>query len=321
MAHINKKRVRALRHFYISEVFHQKLYATLATREGSRQLRPVLRKLAEEEQGHVEMWRKELEHEGAKASGRPAFLGIRIWLFMIARRILGAAFLIRMLEKDEVEMLGEYEDSLKRTSFDREEAAHISEVIREERVHESGLADRIKNYEGDLNYIRSIVFGLNDGLVEVLAAVAGLAVLATGPLLVVVGGIIIGVSGTLSMAGGAYLASRSHELVERGMSDGKKEKRDGTTPSKDALYTGVYYFVGALMPIAPFALGLSGFYGILAAILLVVVALTIASVIIALVSYSSVKRRIIEMLAISLGASFATILLGTVMKLEFGISI
>ena len=83
----------------------------------------------------------------------------------------------------------------------------------------------------------------------------------------------------------------------------------------------MYYFIGAVIAVLPFLFGLSGLNGIIASIVLVCVVLTLASIIIAIVSYTSIKRRIFEMLAISLAAAFATIVLGTIMKRFFGISV
>ena len=192
---------------------------------------------------------------------------------------------------------------------------YIKKMIGEELATEKYISRSIKKYEKGVGYIRSMVLGLNDGLVEILAAVAGLAVLAETGIIVVITGVIIGISGTLSMAAGAYLSSKSHGLVEE-----SEEGNDEEVPKRAALYTGVFYFFGSLVPILPFV-WLSGFDGIIAAITTVSIVLFIASYIIATISGTSVRKRAFEMLVISLGAAFVTILLAMFVKAEFGITI
>ena len=132
----------------------------------------------------------------------------------------------------------------------------------------------------------------------------------------VIGGIIVGISGTLSMAGGAYLSSKSYNLVE----EEKKGTRASNSPFKDAAYTGIFYFLGSLSSVVPFAAGLSGFAGILTAIIIVSIVLVLASAVIGIVSKTSIKRRSLEMLTISLGAAFVTIILGIILR-SYGIAI
>ena len=192
----------------------------------------------------------------------------------------------------------------------------LKTIIKDEEAGEQELQDNLNDYSEHFDYIKSIVFGLNDGLVEILAVVAGLAVVATSPFVVVIGGIIVGISGTLSMAGGAYLSSKSYNLVE----EEKKGTQASNSPFKDAAYTGIFYFLGSLSSVVPFAAGLSGFAGILTAIIIVSIVLVLASAVIGIVSKTSIKRRSLEMLTISLGAAFVTIILGIILR-SYGIAI
>jgi VIT1/CCC1 family predicted Fe2+/Mn2+ transporter len=92
-------------------------------------------------------------------------------------------------------------------------------------------------------------------------------------------------------------------------------------PIKAAYHCGAYYFLGALIAVFPFLVGLHGIEGIALSIVLVCAALTVVSAIVAITSGTSVRRRAFEMLAISLGAAFVTILFGTFARLYFGVSI
>ncbi len=313
---LNEK-IHMERYFFMLETFHYKLYSKLALSESNSKLRMLLQEMAGGEERHASAWKDALSEHGVIEPRQQALMGLRIALFQALRTVFGAALVIKLLEKDESRSLAGYISSASRLRFSDKEKKLISWIIRQEQLHESELISEMNAYESEVNYIRSVVFGLNDGLVEVLAAVAGLAVIATSPIVVVIGGMIIGVSGTLSMAGGAYLSSKSGTLVE-----GRKAGiGNATKPSREALYTGLYYFLGAMVAIAPFAAGVTGIAGIALAIVLVVAALSAASVVIAITSDTSIKRRMAEMITISLAASFATILLGLVMRIYFGVTI
>ncbi len=313
-----KEKLRMEKYFFMVESLQYSLYKELAKRERNGNLRKLLLKLVETEERHVSVWRGAvMEHQ--RDEPRPSFLvSVQVVFYLALRSAFGVAFVTRLLEKDESRVLGEYVEALKRIRFSARERAAVKRIIDDEQVHEDELAEEMRVYEGEANYLRSIVYGLNDGLVELLAVVVGLAVIATSPIVVVVGGLVVGISGTLSMGGGAYLSSKAEAITEA--SEGRTQS-GRPRPRREALYTGVYYFIGALISILPFGLGLSGPAGIIAAVVLVAVALTIASVVIAVISKTSIKRRVAEMLTISLTAAAITIMLGYVIRTFFGITI
>lgn len=314
-----QNRRRLVRRLFRNELADCEIFARLAEREKDKDLKVLLGRLARMERSHMRIW-------GEMAGTREQELGVASWtmtlkiyFFILARMLLGVAFITMLVGKSEVEAIERYTDAIKSVKLSEMDRKRIDTIIADEKYTAIDLKERIKEYRGQLNYIRSIVFGLNDGLVEILAAVAGIAVVATSGTVVVVAGIIVGISGTLSMAGGSYLSARSHNLVE---DLGEDEKGSlNTTPLQEAMYTGVYYFLGSLVSIIPFILGLVGFEGIIAAVILVSIVLTTVSVIVAVVSGSSIKKRVFEMLAVSLGAVVVTVILGTIARVYFGVVI
>jgi len=92
--------------------------------------------------------------------------------------------------------------------FSSEEKQRLKDIMVDEAVHEKVLGNVEAKSVGDF------VYGISDGLVEVLAAVSGLSGAISSPLFVAVGGLIVGVSGTLSMAIGAYLSTKSEKDVK-----------------------------------------------------------------------------------------------------------
>ncbi len=307
------------RGFLRGEMLDHAVYSALAGAEDDRELKALLSRLASEEKGHIAIWRS-LLGDGGKDVRCPALVGLRIHAFEIMKKVLGTAFVVRLLERNETEGLANYRASLEGGGLGEKERRSARAIIAEEEGHEAALAKSVEGYESKLDYMQSTILGLNDGLVEILAVIAGLATVATSSLIVVIIGMIAGISGTLSMAGGVYLSAKSENLV-KGVGKGKGEKDGVASPRREAYHTGAYYFIGALIAVLPFLAGMSGVWGIATSIVLVSVALVGASTIVAITSGTSVRKRSFEMLAISLGAAFITILFGTFARIYFGVSI
>jgi vacuolar iron transporter family protein len=311
-------RVEIEKRFLKGEILDNAVYLALARGEKDRELRSLLLRLADEEKGHIAIWRSLLGRDGEGVRG-PAFLKLRVLSHVLVKRVLGIAFTTKLLERNETGAIASYGDILRKGALGPGGRAYLNKVIGEEEGHESSLAAELAKHKGDLDYTESTILGLNDGLVEILAVIAGLAAVATGGFIVAVIGMIAGISGTLSMAGGVYLSSKSENLVKAGRGEKKDDKK--VQPIKAAYHCGIYYFLGALIAVLPFLFGLSGAAGIAISIILVCATLVFASAIVAITSGTSVKGRAFEMLAISLGAAFVTILFGTFARVYFGVSI
>jgi VIT1/CCC1 family predicted Fe2+/Mn2+ transporter len=304
--------------FLKDELLDHETYLRLKKSEKSSEIRSLLQRLADKEEEHIRIWSM-LLGKASSSVKKPAFIGVRVFLLRLLRKTLGIGFVTRLLERDEESGLERYKAGLKSGVMSERDKKYLRRVIGDEAEHETSFAGKVEQYSGELGYTQSIILGLNDGLVEIVAMVAGLATVATSSFIVVIIGLIAGISGTLSMAGGVYLSSKSEGLVEDAMDKEKKTVR--VSPSKEGYYTGIYYFVGALIAILPFIFGVGGAVGILLSIVLVSIALVIASTIIAVISGTSIRKRSLEMLAVSLGAAFVTILFGTFAKIHFGVSI
>jgi vacuolar iron transporter family protein len=311
-------RIKVEERFLSDEILDREVYLSLSEKESNPDIKRLLKKLSEAEDRHAEFWRSLIGKRGKEVRG-PALMRLTMLEMLAVRRLLGIAFLVKFLERHENEGIKAYARALSKHPLGGKNNAIAKAIIEEEEVHEKLFASKADKYKGDLKYTQSIILGLNDGLVEILAVVAGLATVANTSFIVVILGLIAGISGTLSMAGGAYLSLKSENLVEEGLDP--KAKPLSYTPKKAAYYCGFWYFIGSLLSVLPFAFGIGGITGVLIAILLVSTALTVASSIIAVISGTSTKARAFEMLVISLGAAFVTILFGTFAKLYFGVSI
>ncbi len=303
--------------FYKGEKTDLAIYEALAKAEKRRELRSFLEKLASTERRHAAAWKAVVEQQGGTVS-EPPLAGIGAFVFVMMRRLFGTAFATKVLERNEERGLEAYYAGLESVRMSARGKTAIRKIIKDEKVHEVELQNKLRQYEGDLSYIKSMIFGINDGLVELLAVVAGIAVVANTGLVVAIAGFVVGISGTLSMAAGEYLSSKSKGLVNVAV---KNHSGLTTSPAREALYIGIFYFFGSVISILPFALGMSGYKGIIASAILVVIALSIVSTVVAVISDTDIKHRVTEMLAISLGAAVVTILLGATIRYYFGVSI
>lgn len=106
-----------------------------------------------------------------------------------------------------------------------------------------------------------------------------------------------------------------------------KREELGTTeselpsPKRAALDAGLYYFLAALFPIAPFVLGLSGPLGVVSAIASSATALVITGILVGVITGISPLRKAGEMVGIALGAAGLTYTIGTLAKIMLGIEV
>lgn len=153
-------------------------------------------------------------------------------------------------------------------------------------------------------FFSNVVLGFNDALIELTGALVGFSFALHEAKLIAVAGLVTGVSASLSMAASAYQQAR-HEK--------------GRNPFKAAAFTGVSYFVIALLLVLPFIL-----LGSIAASLVAMGVL--ALLLIAGVSYLSAHllgrgyfAQFAEMCVFSLGVAAVTFLIGRLLGTLVGV--
>jgi len=161
--------------------------------------------------------------------------------------------------------------------------------------------------EETLIYAGSVVLGLNDALVELTGALAGLTLAFSDVKIIALSGLITGIAASLSMAASEYLSTSSEE----------SEKH----PVKAAVYTGIAYILTVALLILPYLL-------LDNALLALAITISISIVIIALFNfYISVAknepfgRRFAEMAGISLGVAAFSFLLGFLIRNWLGVDV
>ncbi|MDD5585207.1 MAG: VIT1/CCC1 family protein, partial [Candidatus Omnitrophica bacterium] len=144
--------------FQENEITEYFIYSKLAVIEKNAKNKEVLKGIASDERKHYDMLKKYTRKDVAPDH-------FTIWKYFIIARVLGLTFGLKLMEGGEEKAQASYG---KMTS-DVPEAA---EILKEENAHEHELLEMID--EERLKYIGSVVLGLNDALVELTGALAGL---------------------------------------------------------------------------------------------------------------------------------------------------
>src|SRR3989344_3959767 len=134
-----------------------RVYQELAKQETNAAFRDTLHKLVATEKEHFDFWDK----LSIKQTYRVSIL--KIWLYVFMRRILGLTFVARFLERGEKETIAAYRRYQAKIT-DPVMKNEIERMIEHETSHEQGLINEVK--EERVQFISSIILGLNDGLIE-----------------------------------------------------------------------------------------------------------------------------------------------------------
>lgn len=221
-----------------------------------------------------------------------------MWLYYLICRILGYTFGIKLMEKGKSDAQANY-GALSDTIS---EAATIAQ---EEGDHEQELISLLD--EERLKYAGSVVLGLNDALVELTGALAGLTLALQNTQLIAVTGLITGIAAALSMGASEYLSTREEETEK--------------CPLRASIYTSIAYLVTVALLIAPYLL--LGHYLVCLLFTLVIAVLVVAAFnyYIAVAQDEPFRKRFLEMAGLSLGVAFFSFLLGFVVRSFFGVEV
>jgi vacuolar iron transporter family protein len=155
----------------------------------------ILKRISGEELKHYKIWKEYTQKEIA-----PNQLKIRFFYWVC--RLFGLTFGIRLMELGEEKVQVAYKELL-------DVIPEAAKVLADEEKHEDQLLDMLD--EKSLQYAGSVVLGLNDALVELTGALAGLTFAFRDTKLIALAGLITGISASFSMAASEYLSTKSDE--------------------------------------------------------------------------------------------------------------
>ena len=220
------------------------LYAFMAKREKNEENKKLLEKMSQDEKIHAEVWKSI-----TKKDLKPNKFSI-LW-FKILTVVMGFTFVVKTMQKKENLAQYGYEQM-------KNELPEAAKMLEDERRHEKELYNMLD--EERLHYIGAMVLGLNDALVELTGAIAGVTFALANTRLVALTGIITGVSATFSMAASNYLAERAD---------------NNPKALKSSIYTGVAYLITVVLLVLPYLLLPTNMYALAFAIMLATVILII----------------------------------------------
>lgn len=275
-----------------NELTESVIYEEIARFAKGEENKKTLLRLAKEEKSHYEIWKK---YTGVEMKPEKR----KVFKFKTIARFLGFTFAVKLMENGEEAAQSEYALL----------AAEVEESIlirQQEEEHEAALLDMLD--EEVLQYVGSMVLGLNDALVELTGSLAGFTLAMQNTRLIALSGLILGISATFSMASSEFLSAKS----------------EGRTDAlKSCTYTGIAYLVTVILLIAPYLILGSSQYMLALVCMLVIVILIIAG----FTYYTSVaqdepfKSRFLEMATISISVAVISFVVGKIAKAFLGVDL
>jgi VIT1/CCC1 family predicted Fe2+/Mn2+ transporter len=277
--------------FQQTEITEHHIYRRLAKKVDSPENAKIIEQIAEDELRHYNSWKK---YTNQDVEPRWFF----VWFYYLISVLFGFTFGIKLMERGEENAQENY--------------GNISNAIpealnfqHEEDIHEEQLINMLD--EERLRYAGSIVLGLNDALVELTGALAGLTLALQDVKLIALSGLITGIAASMSMAASEYLSTRSEDTSKQ--------------PVRAAIYTGIAYIITVALLVLPYLLFENY-------ILDLIITLTVAVVIIAVFNYyisvakgESFRARFVEMAGLSLGVALFSFVIGYFIRQWLGIEV
>lgn len=289
---ISEKALALISKMQQNEITESLIYKKIARFAKGEENKKTLLRLSREEEAHAEIWKK-------YTGKMPKANTLKVFWFALMARILGFTFAVRLMEKGEEGAQGEYGLLLS-------EVPESANIISQEGEHEQALLSMLD--EERLNYVGSMVLGLNDALVELTGSLAGFTFAMQNTRLIALSGLIIGISATFSMASSEFLAGRSE-----GRSDALKS----------CTYTGIAYLITVVLLILPYLLFPADQYIAALVLMLAIVVFIIAG----FTYYTSVaqekpfRSRFLEMALISIGVAVVSFFVGILAKKFLGVDL
>lgn len=286
-----KQHEQTLLTYQQNEITEHHIYLRLARMVKDATNRAILENIAKDELRHYHEWKIQTGRDVAPRKGS-------ILAYALIGKLLGFTFAIKLMEKGEASAQANYSEVI-------DDVGMSHAIVDDEQAHEEELIGMLD--EERLKYIGSIVLGLNDALVELTGALAGLTLALQNTKLIALTGSITGFAAALSMATSEYLSTKSEP--------------HGQNPLKASVYTGSAYVMTVVLLILPY-LVFTNFYVCLS------VALATGILIIAGFNYYisvaqevPFKKRFVEMAGLSLAVAAISFLIGWALRYFTGIEV
>jgi VIT1/CCC1 family predicted Fe2+/Mn2+ transporter len=280
-----------LENFQRTEITEYHIYKRLAKSIKDPENRLILEKIAEDELRHAEDWKKYTQRE-IKPNRWDIFK------YTLIGRLFGFTFGIKLMERGEQNAQANYAQL-------KGKIPEIDNWIREEEIHEQKLLDMLD--EERLRYAGSVVLGLNDALVELTGALAGLTLALQNVKLIALSGLITGIAASLSMAASEYLATRSENTDKN--------------PVRAAIYTGIAYIITVILLVLPYLLIPNYIIDLIITLAIGVLIIAVFNYYISVAKDEPFRKSFLEMAGLSLGVATFSFIIGYFIRLWLGVDI
>ena len=289
---ISKEALRIIKKMQQNELTESVIYEKISSFAKGEENKNVLLRLSAEEKAHYDVWKK---YTDIKMKPNK----FKVFKYSLIARIFGFTFAVKLMESGEKNAQKEY-DLLSK------EIPESITIKKQEEEHEEALLNMLD--EERLQYVGSMVLGMNDALVELTGSLAGFTFAMQDTKLIALSGLIIGVSATFSMASSEFLSARS----------------EGRTDAlKSCSYTGIAYLITVILLIAPFLILETSKYLLALVIMLLTVILIIAgfTYYISVAKSQKFRPRFLEMSTISVSVAVLSFIVGILAKQFLGVDI
>jgi VIT1/CCC1 family predicted Fe2+/Mn2+ transporter len=292
---INRSVLKQILSFQKEEVTVGEIYTRIASTIDDSQNRDTLRGIAGEELEHYGFWKKYTARDVL-----PDWLHVLVSSLLF--RVLGYTFTLKFLasrharevSKEVINAIPDAETILMKDEAHKKQIIALTDQLDEERFH----------------YVGAIVLGMNDALVEFIGILAGLTLALQQSKLIIITGIVAGISASLSMAASEYLSQRSEE---------GRDKR--LNPPKAAVYTGITYFITVALLLLPFVIIDSPYIALPFTLATAFIVIFVFTFYISVAKGLNFWRRFAEMTLISMGIAVLSFVIGLVVRLVLHVSV
>lgn len=279
------------------EFTDSKLYERLSkTVPSTSPFAGVLKHLSATERGHYEFWKRYAPEEEPKVDK------LKLYWILFLRRVLGLTFASRFLDRHESSVVKEYR-ALASLIPETDKAA-FEEMVADEEEHEKEFAQKIES--SAIRYISFVVLGLADALVEITGIHAGSLGVYNKTEYAGLAGVVAGAAASLAMASAAFAQAKQGFQGSARLS---------------AIYTGVSYFVTAVILATPYFLTRSIAVALSSSLSLAVIILGLITYYSTVISGKPFSRDFLEMLFILFGVTVALYIFGYFAGVYTGIRI
>jgi vacuolar iron transporter family protein len=277
--------------FQRTEITEYHIYKRLAKKINSPENAKIIEQIAEDELRHYNGWKKYTNQDV-----EPRWL--HVWFYYLISIAFGFTFGIKLMEQGE-------ETAQKNYASVSDSIPEAEKFQHEEDVHEERLINMLD--EERLQYAGSIVLGLNDALVELTGALAGLTLALQDVKLIALSGLITGIAASMSMAASEYLSTRSENTEKH--------------PVRAAIYTGIAYISTVALLVLPYLLFDNYILDLIITLLTAVIIIAVFNYYISVAKGESFRSRFLEMAGLSLSVAAISFIVGYFIRQWLGIEV